>query len=83
MGCGCDLVINNYKCYNHDMSEIEKILHTETVISLEDGINLLGNDKAVYRLVEKGVLKKVEPNGLGFFTLPATEEGTAQFAIVK
>ena len=65
------------------MGNIRNILQNDTVISLEDGVNLLGNDKAVYRLVEKGELKKVEPNGLGYFTLPTTEEGTAHFAIIK
>jgi hypothetical protein len=65
------------------MSDLKHILDKDLVISLEDGIKLLGNDKAVYRLVEKGVLNKVHPNGLGYFSHPDVEEGTAQFAIVK
>lgn len=70
-------------CHNDDMRDLKSILKNDMVISLEDGIGLLGNDKAVYRLVEKGELKKVQPNGLGFFTLPRTEEGTAHFAIIN
>jgi hypothetical protein len=65
------------------MSNLEEILKNDQVISLEDGIKLLGNDKAVYRLVEKGELKKVEPKGLGYFTLPEVEEGAAHFAIIN
>jgi hypothetical protein len=65
------------------MDEITDILKADIVISLEDGVKLLGNDKAVYRLAKKGVLRKVEPNGLGYFTLPGVEEGTAHFAIIN
>jgi hypothetical protein len=65
------------------MGNLQKILQRDLVISLEDGIKQLGNDKAVYRLVDKKELKKVEPNGLGYFTLPEVEEGTAHFAIIK
>jgi len=65
------------------MGNLEKILKKDLVISLEDGIKLLGNDKAVYRLVEKGELRKVYPGGLGYFSLPELEEGTAHFAIIK
>lgn len=65
------------------MLKLRKILEKDFVISLEDGVKLLGNDKALYRLVEKEVLRKVEPNGLGYFTLPEVEEGTAHFAIIN
>lgn len=65
------------------MYNLKKILKNDLVLSLEDGVKLLGNDKAVYKLVEKGELKKVEPNGLGYFTLPNIEEGTAHFAIIN
>jgi hypothetical protein len=65
------------------MSNLIPILKNEFVISLEDGIKLLGNDKALYRMVEKGDIKKVEPNGLGYFTLPQVEVATAHFAIIK
>jgi hypothetical protein len=65
------------------MSDFKKILKRDLVISLEDGIQILGNDKAVYRLVEKGEIKKIKPNGLGYFSLPKVEEGTAHFAIIK
>lgn len=53
------------------------------VLSLEEGIKILGNDKAVYNLEDKGVIKKCHPNGLGIFTLPEVEEGTAHFAAIK
>jgi len=65
------------------MIKLRKILEKDFVISLEDGVKLLGNDKALYRLVEKESLKKVEPKGLGYFTLPEIEEGTARFAIIS
>lgn len=65
------------------METLRKTLERDIVISLKEGANLLGNDKALYRLVEKGQLSKVYPSGLGYFTLPNIEEGTAQFAIVK
>ena len=64
------------------MSDLIKNLNNHIVISLVDAEELLGNDKAVYRLVDKGILKKVHSNGLGYFTLPEVEEGTAQFAII-
>ena len=38
---------------------------------------------AVYRLEQLGKIKKVYPDGLGYFTLPETKEGTAHFAIVN
>ena len=65
------------------MDNLKNIIQSDLVISLEDGVSHLGNDKAIYRLVEKGELKKVKPNGLGYFTLPEVEEGTAHFAIIK
>jgi len=65
------------------MRDVIKNLNNHIVISLVDAEELLGNDKAVYRLVDKGILKKVHSNGLGYFTLPEVEEGTAQFAIIK
>lgn len=65
------------------MKNILDNLNNDIVISLDDAGELLGNDKAVYRLVDKGILKKIHPNGLGYFSLPETEEGTAQFAIIK
>jgi len=60
-----------------------KTLGADLVISLEDSIKILGNDKAVYRLVDKGEIKKTGPNGLGYFTLPNIEEGEANFAIIN
>lgn len=65
------------------MHNLKDILKNDLVISLEDGVKVLGNDKAVYRHVEKGELKKVEPKGLGYFTLPDVEEGTVHFAIIN
>jgi predicted transcriptional regulator of viral defense system len=65
------------------MTVLRDILKKDYVISLEDGVKLLGNDKALYRLVEKGVLKKVEPKGLGYFCFPELEEGVAHFAIIN
>ena len=65
------------------MNNLEKILRSDLVISLEDGVQILGNDRAVYKLVEVGGLKKVGPNGLGYFSLPEVEEGTAYFAIIN
>lgn len=65
------------------MGKIDAILKKHLVISLEDATKILGNDKAVYRLCEKGKLAKVEPKGLGFFSLVGLEEGTAHFAIVS
>jgi len=65
------------------MEELLEKLKDQLVIGLEDALKILGNDKAVYRLVKKGSLRKVHPNGLGYFTLPEIEEGTAQFAIIK
>ncbi len=65
------------------MGYFATILKNDLVISLEEGVKLLGNDKAVYRLVDKGELRKVYPDGLGYFSLPELEEGTAHFAIVK
>lgn len=65
------------------MKRILEILKKDHVISLKEGIEILGNDKAVYKLVEQGKLVQVYPKGLGYFSLPETEEGMAQFAIVK
>lgn len=65
------------------MEVIEKILKNDLVISLREGIKILGNDKAIYRLVDKGDLQKVHPGGLGFFSLPNVSNTTAQFAIVR
>ncbi len=65
------------------MDKLSEILKKDLVISLVDVVKLLRNDKAVYRLVEKGELTKVEPNGLGYFCLPGVEEGSAHFAIIR
>lgn len=65
------------------MSNLKKILKNDLVISLEEGIKILGNDKAVYRMAQEGELSHIHPKGLGYFSLPETEEGTAHFAIVK
>lgn len=65
------------------MVSLSNILKKDLVISLEEGIEFLGNDKAVYRMVEDGKLVHVYPKGLGYFSLPEVEEGTAHFAIVK
>ena len=65
------------------MDEVIKILKKDMILTLEEGINILGNDKAVYSLEEKGVIKKCHPKGLGLFTLPEVEEGTAHFAAIK
>lgn len=64
------------------MRDIKEFLKTEIVIDLPKAAKILGNEKAVYRLVEKGDLSKVYPDGLGFFSLKDTDEGMAQFAIV-
>lgn len=64
------------------MNEIIKILKKQTVISLSEASKILGNKMSVYRQVEKGKLSKVYPDGLGYFCLPETEEGTAQFAVI-
>jgi hypothetical protein len=64
-------------------ANIQKVLRKEIVVNLKDATSLLGNSMAVYRLVEKGELSKVYPEGLGFFSLPETEEGLAHFAIVS
>ncbi len=64
------------------MGKIREILLKNTVINLEEASSILGSEKAVYRFAEKGKIIKVYPDGLGFFSLPGTEEGTAQFAIV-
>lgn len=65
------------------MNELIELLRADRVISLEDAVEILGNDKAVYRLAERGEIQKVEPGGLGYFTLPGIEDGTSHFAIVK
>ncbi len=65
------------------MNELKRILQQDHVISLEDAKKILGYDKAVYRMVEKGELSKIRLDGLGYFTLPETEEGTAHFAIIS
>jgi len=65
------------------MKELIEILKKDIVISLEDGIKILGNDKAMYRLVDNGELQKIHPKGLGFFSLPNIDEGMAHFAIVR
>ena len=65
------------------MNELIDILHKDYVVSLDEGTKILGNDKAIYRLVEKGKLVKVHPKGLGYFSLPDVEEGMAHFAVVK
>jgi len=65
------------------MINLNKILKKDLVISLEEGIEVLGNDKAVYRMVDEGKLSHIHPKGLGYFSLPEVEEGTAHFAILK
>lgn len=65
------------------MDKLNEILLKDHVIRLEEATNILGSDKAVYRLVEKGKLAKVYPKGLGYFSLPDIEEGMAHFAILK
>lgn len=64
------------------MTEFISLLQKQFVIRLDEATKILGNEKAVYRLVDKGELVKVLPDGLGLFTLPEIEEGTAQFAAV-
>ncbi len=65
------------------MESLFEILKKDRVISLKDAISILGNNMAVYRLEEKGLIVKVYPSGLGYFTLPDIEEGEAQFAVVS
>jgi hypothetical protein len=62
--------------------DLENILKKEKVISAKDAASVLGNRQRVYRLAEKGELVHVYPDGCGHFSLPDTEEGEAQFAIV-
>jgi hypothetical protein len=64
------------------MTEFWEILKKDRVISLKDASKILGNKMAVYRLEQKKMIRKVHPDGLGYFSLPETEEGEAQFAIV-
>lgn len=65
------------------MSKISNFLKNNYVISLAELVELVGHKTGVYRLVEKGVISKVYPDGLGYFCLPETEEGIVHFAIVK
>lgn len=64
-------------------NELIKKLKKEIVISVKDAIEVIGNRQAVYRLADKGDIVHVHPEGLGFFCLPETEEGEAQFAIIS
>jgi hypothetical protein len=65
------------------MGNLINILKAQKVISLSDATKVLGNNMAVYRLVDKGEIIKVYPDGLGYFSLPDLEEGEAHFAIVS
>lgn len=65
------------------MKEIISILKKDKVISASDLSELLKSRAKVYELEREGIISKVYPSGLGYFTLPDIEEGEAQFAIVK
>ena len=65
------------------MKSILKILKDDQVISLREAVKILGNDKAVYKLVETNTIMKLDPIGLGLFCLPSADEGTAQLAAVN
>ncbi|MEZ4743639.1 MAG: hypothetical protein R3B45_14535 [Bdellovibrionota bacterium] len=62
---------------------ISNLLKARHVISLPELVEIVGHKTGVYRLVDKGELQKVSPDGMGYFCLPTVDEGTAYFAIVK
>jgi predicted transcriptional regulator of viral defense system len=58
------------------------ILKNDLVVSAKDAAQILGKRSDVYRLEEDGVITKVEPSGLGFFSLPDTDEDDAHYTIL-
>lgn len=63
--------------------DIIQRLKKEKVLSLNEASEILGNHMAVYRLAKKGDILQVQPEGLGFFTLPDFEDGEVHFSILK
>ena len=65
------------------MKDLIATLEKEKVINLNEASKILGNHMAVYRLAKKGDILAVQPEGLGFFTLPDFEDGEIHFSILK
>ena len=59
-----------------------KALRDSLVISAKDATKILGKRSDVYKLQEQGVISKVYPSGLGFFSLPDMDEDNAHYAIL-
>lgn len=59
------------------------ILKKDFVISARDAELVLGKRSDVYKLEKQGIISKVYPNGLGFFSLPGLNEDNAHYAILS
>lgn len=64
-------------------NDLINTLKKDLVISAKEAALIVGNRQKVYRLAEKGEIAQVYPEGLGYFSLPDTEEGEAHFAIIS
>lgn len=59
------------------------ILKKDFVVSAKDAELILGKRSDVYKLEKQGIINKVYPNGLGFFSLPGLSEDNAHYAILS
>ncbi|OUR95753.1 hypothetical protein A9Q84_14725 [Halobacteriovorax marinus] len=58
-------------------------LEIEVVMSTKDAMSLVGSRSKLYRMVDTGEIRKVEPSGLGFFTLDKYSDEECHFIILS